>query len=1005
MMIAPRLWSWNLPLGISTVLAGATLALLPLATVRATPANKAALERHYDRFLAKELARCTTCHLPSENKNPENLAEFPHNPFGQRLRMVGKELATAGERKDIPARLKIVAKEDSDGDGVENETELLLGHNPGDPNDTPTKKELATVKGRRAEFQRLLASYRWLPFETVKRPPVPKVPRNQETSLNRARLSERAADSSDAQNGTHGVTRPTSTVSAALFPIRNPIDSFIAVEQRARGLIPRPEAPKHILLRRVYLDLIGLSPTPQELQAFEQDTSPDAYEKVVDRLLDDPRYGERWGRHWMDVWRYSDWAGWSGGNQIRDSKPHIWRWRDWIVESLNQDKGYDRMIVEMLAADELAPEDANALRATGYLVRNYKMLSREQWLEDTIKHTSQAFLGVTMGCAKCHNHMTDPISQKEYYQLRAVFEPHQVRTDRVPGQSDTALDGLVRVFDTATNASTYFFIRGDERRPDTNRVMSPDVPQALGGQLTTKPVALPHFAAFPDKRQFVISDTLAASAKALANAREKWAMEKTDSAAKPDKLKELEMSVSIAETKHASLKAAIRAEKLQDDDQKDSEEWKQAATEAATAQRQLDVLEAKLKLHVAQVAQTAAQSKADEASKAVETSEKETADRLNAKKSAAEKATKELDAAKKKMADGEKALAEAEKELQAAPTTAYKPRPTETYPATSTGRRLALARWVASRENPLTARVAVNHIWLRHFGRGIISTPADFGRNGRPPSHPQLLDWLAAELMEPSFHVEALKHSSAKPETATTRRPANAATLQRSAPWSMKHLHRLIVTSSTYRMASTPDDTNAKIDPDNIYLWRMNSRRMEAEVVRDNLLYVSGELEPTMGGPDIDHKLGLISKRRSLYLRIAAEKEVEFLKIFDGPSVTECYERRPSVMPQQALALANSELAVKEARNLAHALSNESGSDIGMFIGAAFQKILARAPSPDELHLCREFLTNQSRPSSYRVTQIANKTEPSTGSADGEQRARQNLVLVLFNHNDFVTIR
>src|SRR4030095_11626169 len=179
-------------------------------------------------------------------------------------------------------------------------------------------------------------------------------------------------------------------------------------------------------------------------------------------------------------------------------------------------------------------------------------------------------------------------------------------------------------------------------------------------------------------------------------------------------------------------------------------------------------------------------------------------------------------------------------------------------------------------------------------------------------------------------------------------------------------------------------------------LWRMNSRRMEAEVVRDNLLYVSGELEPTMGGPDIDHKLGLISKRRSLYLRIAAEKEVEFLKIFDGPSVTECYERRPSVMPQQALALANSELAVKEARHLAHALSNESGSDIGMFIGAAFQKIIARAPSPDELHLCREFLTNQSRPSSDRFTQIANKTEPSTGSADWEQRARQNLVLVLF---------
>ena len=1013
-MIVPRLWSWNLPLGISTVLAGAALALLPLATVQATPANKATLERYYDRFLARELARCTTCHLPSENKNPESLDEFPHNPFGHRLRMVGKELAEANERKDIPTRLKVIAKEDSDGDAVENETELLLGHNPGDPNDTPTKKELATVKKRRAEFQQFLASYRWRPFEVVKRPEVPDV----SSVFNSSELGR------NLQSATRHYPRPSergeSRVRGASpeFPIRNPIDAFIAVEHRARGLIPRPEAPKHILLRRVYLDLIGLSPTPQEQEAFQNDTSPDAYERAVDRLLDDPRCGERWGRHWMDVWRYSDWAGWSGGNQIRDSKPHIWRWRDWIVESLNQDKGYDRMILEMLAADELAPEDTNALRATGYLVRNYKMLSREQWLEDTIKHTSQAFLGVTMGCAKCHNHMTDPISQKEYYQLRAIFEPHQVRTDRVPGQSDTALDGLVRVFDTATNASTYFFIRGDERKPDTNRVMSPDVPQALGGQLTIEPVALPHFAAFPDKREFVIIDTLAASEKALVDAGEKWAKEKTNSTAKPDKLKELEVSVSIAEAKHASLKAAIRAEKLQDDGQKDSEEWKQAATEAAAAQRQLAMLEAKLKLQLAQVAQTATQSKADDAAKAVETSEPEAADKLNAKKTVAEKAAKELETAKKKTSEAEKTLADAEKELQAAPTTAYKPRPMETYPATSTGRRLAFARWIADRNNPLTARVAVNHIWLRHFGRGIVPTPADFGRNGRPPSHPQLLDWLAAELMEPQVNDEGkMTNDEGSPKTRSTKRPKigdssfgipstfdlRPSSLPQS--WSIKHIHRLIVTSSTYRMSSTPDEANAKIDPDNIYLWRMNSRRMEAEVVRDNLLYVSGDLDETRGGPDIDHKLGLTSQRRSLYLRIAAEKEVEFLKIFDGPSVTECYERRPSVMPQQALALGNSELAVKEARHLARALWNESGSDTEVFIRAAFRNIIARAPSRDELHACLEFLADQTERLTARAGPVVNRTSDENASTDLAQRARVNLILVLFNHNDFITIR
>ena len=210
------------------------------------------------------------------------------------------------------------------------------------------------------------------------------------------------------------------------------------VEQRSiHGLTTRPPASKDVLLRRVYLDLVGLSPTPEEIASFEADMRPDAYERVVDSLLSSSRYGERWGRHWMDVWRYSGWACWADmANQIRDSKPFIWRWRDWIVESLNADKGYDQMLREMLAADELSPGDPDALRATGYLVRNYKLLSREQWMVDLINHTGRGFLGLTLGCAKCHNHMYDPITQEDYYRVRAVFEPHNVRTDRIPGQPD-----------------------------------------------------------------------------------------------------------------------------------------------------------------------------------------------------------------------------------------------------------------------------------------------------------------------------------------------------------------------------------------------------------------------------------------------------------------------------------------------------------------------------------------------------------------------------------------
>ena len=957
------------------VLAIATFMAFGSAESPATPANKSAFEKHYDRFLAKELNRCTTCHLPSDKKAPESLDEFPHNPFGHRLRLLGEELAKSGSRKDISIRLAQAASEDADGDGADNETEILLGHNPGDPKDTPTAKELAGAGPRRAEWSKFLGSYRWQPFEPVRHPGVPQI-KNRRWA-------------------------------------RNPIDNFIAAEHEARRLTPRLEASKEILLRRVYLDLIGLSPTPAEQRAFVADHSTDAYEKVVDRLLADPRYGERWGRHWMDVWRYSDWAGWADGGQIRDSKPHIWRWRDWIVESLNRDKPYDRMVLEMLAGDELAPEDPDALRATGFLARNYKMLSREQWLEDTVKHTAQAFLGVTLGCAKCHDHMVDPISQKEYYQVRAIFEPHQVRTDKVPGQTNTALDGLARVFDVGSNPPTWLFHRGDERHPDTNRVIQPGVPAALGGALRVETVALPRLAAEPDKREFVIRDTLAASEKALADARQALEKLRTNPVTKAEKMKEQALQTRLAESRHAALNAVLRTEVLQEmqtnagsarsqsrrDDifvagmSFDSSSsvrsgmlnvaptglrnllglesinmsllteldraWTNAAFSAAHAQRELTVVESELKLQQTQTAQGEAQAKADVA---------------RAKTNNVEKAAKELEAAKKKTGDAEKLLADAREQFQARPTTAYQPRPTETYPSTSTGRRLAFARWVADAQNPLTARVAMNHVWLRHFGRGLVPTPADFGRNGRPPSHPQLLDWLAIE-----FAAQG---------------------------WSMKAMHRLMVTSSTYRQASTPDEADATLDPDNIYLWRMNSRRLEAEAVRDNLLYVSGSLDLTRSGPDIDHKLGLSSKRRSLYLRLAAEKEVEFLKIFDGPSVTECYERKPSVVPQQALALANSELALAQARLLARELSSETDGDTTRFAALAFRRILARRPSQDETRLCADFLSRQTeRQNEPKLMPASLKVDEQKASPDPAQRARENLVLVLMNHNDFVTVR
>ena len=294
---------------------------------------------------------------------------------------------------------------------------------------------------------------------------------------------------------TRASTGPTSLRFARAFRApadaawaRNPIDAFLAAGYQSRGLRPSPPVSKDLWLRRVYLDLIGLPPTREELQAFLADGSADADERIVDRLLADPRHGERWGRHWMDVWRYSDWYGL--GEEIRYSHPHIWQWRDWIVASLNADKGYDRMIEEMLAGDELAPDDPATVRATGFLVRNWDIFNRNAWLASTVEHTARAFLGVTIQCARCHDHKFDPISQADYYRLRAFFEPYHIRIDRVPGQPDRTKAGLSRAFDDFLETPTYLFVRGDEAAPDKTRPLRPATPAVLGGEVQIAPVLL-----------------------------------------------------------------------------------------------------------------------------------------------------------------------------------------------------------------------------------------------------------------------------------------------------------------------------------------------------------------------------------------------------------------------------------------------------------------------------------------------------------------------------------
>lgn len=865
------------------------LLFLPAGAGMATPANKKALANHLDHFLAERLNDCTTCHLPSNNHSPHSLKEFPHNAFGDALRKLGEDAS-------LPDRIDQIANQDADGDGVPNLTELLLGTFPGDKADNPTRAQLSQAGEKADRFAQFLQRYPWKPFEPVTRPVVP-------------------------------------VVANASLEITNPIDAFVAQQQAERGLKAQPEADRPTLLRRVYLDLIGLSPTPEEQAAFLADTAPQAYERVVERLLDDPRYGERWARHWMDVWRYSDWDGYK--DMVRISQPHVWRWRDWIIESLNAGKPYDRMVQEMLAADELAPEDLDALRATGFLVRNFHR-DRYQWMDMVVEHTSKAFMGLTMNCVKCHDHKYDPIPQEDYYKVRAVFEPYNVRTEPVPGELDTNKDGLVRAYDQSLKPVTYMFDRGDERNPIKDKPILPGVPALFQTTLKVKPVSLPLTAKQPERRDYVREALLEDAEAKLAAAKSECA---SADARQPDLLAEKELKLKAAEARRDALLTMLPLEEEEDRGMdKKSPKWQSMAATARRAQLEADLLEA-------QYAKAAAEN-------AVEKAEAQTA----AAKSSTEKASakKALDAAKAKLTAADKKLASATKAQKDADADDLKPREIKTYPDSSTGRRLAFARWLSSDQNTLFARVAMNHVWLRHFGTGLVATPDDFGANGKKPTHPALLDWLAAKFIEQGY--------------------------------SFKAMHRLIVTSSTYRLASTTDESNARIDPDNTWLWRAPTRRMEGEIVRDNLLHVAGLLESEIGGADIDNEDAESSRRRSIYLRHAQEKKVEFVRIFDGASVNECYQRERSIKPHQALALLNSQLTRDATATLEAELSGKTGSDYHAFIDAAFSRILARAPKPDEVTLCQGYLTDSE-------------------AAKDPARARQQLLTILFNHNDFVTVR
>ncbi len=745
---------------------------------------------------------------------------------------------------------------------------------------------------------------------------------------------------------------------------RNPIDAFVSCKLSEHGLSPNEIADPRTRLRRLYFDLIGLPPSPSALRTFAADPSDVAWARHVDQLLESPAHGQRWARHWMDVWRYSDWDGYK--DAVRGSQRHIWRWRDWIVESLNADKGYDQMIVEMLAGDEVASEDFDVLRATGFLARNFHNSNRNIWLDATVEHTAKAFLGLTLNCARCHDHKYDPISHQEYYAFRAIFEPHNVRTERLPGERNTLLDGLVRAYDAKPDEPTYVYQAGNEKMPDKDHPLMPEVPAILGFDLVVEPIALDTLARIPDFRTFVADEDLSAARGKVEQLekRIKKLGRETEKDKDPSELNWLNVvadkALADARCNLASLNARWKADRFRyasGEDRSQCNEYRQLKLAAAQAEHAAKVAAAELALVNAEQQQQklANAEKTDEA--------------------AVKKAKTDVENAKK-------ALKEAEESYSA-----DKPKYTsvvKVYPASSTGRRLALARWITDRRHPLTARVAVNYVWMNHFGEPLVENVFDFGLRSPKPEYLDLLDWLAVDLME---------HD-----------------------WSFKRLHRLITTSHTYQLSSSttagprPPLAN-ELDPDNRLFWRANVRRLDAEVVRDSLLAVGRSLDARHGGPDIDFTLGETNPRRSLYFRTAYEKQMPMLVIFDAAAPTECYRRSTSIIPQQALALSNSPLAYDTARRLARHLWDSRAQDQPRdqeLISTAFEILMGRPCNPTELDYCLDFLIEQTRrlQKPDRLTRVQSESQGQTQpSKDAALRARESLIHALINHNEFVTVR
>lgn len=660
--------------------------------------------------------------------------------------------------------------------------------------------------------------------------------------------------------------------------VRSALDAFILSKIVANGLTPSPDADRATFIRRATLDVWGLIPTPEDVAAFESDRNPDAYEKLIDRLLASPRYGERQARFWLDLARYAD----SSGFQNDIARPNMFRYRDYVIKAFNDDKPYSQFVREQIAGDEIAPGNQDVLVATGFLAgypdnsNSRDLVQRKyQITTDMTDTVGQAILGTTVGCARCHNHKSDKFTQKDYFSLQAFFA-NTAFDEKIParkGETEAAFEKDRAIYDEATKA-----IRSRQKEI-IDSVREAALKYHKERYLTDSRESI-----FKPKEQW--------------NALDRWVNHRLDAVTD-----DTQLGIYLRYT--ADDKAAPG---YGDDIVKKADEYQKLTAELRKLQN--------LRPSKGSLNYTAA----------TELGHSDSPPTHVLFVGNHEKPLEETPPAFPEAMSGEK--------------------PNISPTATSSGRRTALADWLASEKNPLTARVFVNRVWNQYFAKGIVGTVSDFGKAGDKPTHQELLDYLASSFVQDG--------------------------------WSAKTLHRAILLSSTYRQSSAHRDDVAKADPENKLIAVFPRKRLEAEEIRDSILVASGKLNEQIGGPSVfppipanltggsnfnyDPSWSTAKdpkdfNRRSLYIFTRRSLPYPMLETFDMANSQQIHSKRDvTTTPLQALTLYNSDIVFQWSQALAGRIIEEAGADEAAQIDRLYLVLFSRKPSDAERSTLLAFL-------------------------------------------------